>query len=169
MSKRQRELDYVNDDDDAAPDYSGLDRLTDADAYEPPTDGIRLQTLAELRQGVNTAAAKQEQEEQVFGIALAANFSLVRLNHTSGAPHPSIFNTETCSLYVYFCARYCCCRRFNATSAASLTSRCSRRKCPTETRQPLCTAACAPMKTIVHFETRSFIAYSSKRPAQQHG
>jgi hypothetical protein len=95
MSKRERDDD---NDDGEAPDYSGLDRVAEADAFEPPTDGIRMQTLQELKQGINAAAAGQIQEEKVFGIAMAANFTLVRLNHSSGTAHPSCFDTQTTSL-----------------------------------------------------------------------
>jgi len=99
MSKR-------GDDDDAPPDYSALDRVTDGDVFDTSAYGggggggisnssDKLQTLLELREGANGATAAQMIEVKTYEFALVSNFMGVRLNHTSGAPHPACFDTET--------------------------------------------------------------------------
>jgi hypothetical protein len=93
--------------DDDRPDYSGLDRLGEDDVFDPngntestatASTNVELQTLMQLQHGINGAAARQQIEQRVYRMGVVANFALTLLNKTSGALHPSCFNSQTLQL-----------------------------------------------------------------------
>jgi hypothetical protein len=95
-------------DDDDAPDYRGLDGAglsldTVNDVFddgrtlgsETSVDDGRPKTLMELQSGINGATAMQMIDDEVFQLAVLANFVAVLLHATDGARHPRSFAEET--------------------------------------------------------------------------
>lgn len=63
--------------------------------FTATTEDGGSKTLMELQHGINGATAQQIIDDEVYELAVLFNFLLVRLNSTSGVPHPRVFAEET--------------------------------------------------------------------------
>jgi len=65
--------------------------IADQTPSSPPP---RARSLIELKQGKNSDAARQEIEDKVYVMAVVMNFIGMKLVNSSGAKHPSMYDTE---------------------------------------------------------------------------